>query len=232
VKLSIIIPLYNHGRFLADCIRSIFTNQTNLDFEVIIVNDCSTDDSLEIAEKLAKLNNKIKVISTVQNVGLAGARNAGIAETSQDTDFIMCLDSDDMIMNNYIEQCYLTLDMNHVDLTYTDLYLFGAIEKRLRAPEFDRTTHQNKPFINGSAMYRRSLWNDLQGYDMSKKLICWEDYEFYVRVDRAGYKIKKCTNTCLFYRQHENSITARITPKQFQNTKNYLRHKHFSYFTF
>jgi len=232
MKLSVIVPLYNHGRFLPECIRSIFSNQTDLDFEVIIVNDCSIDNSLKVADKIAKQSDgRIRVVSTPKNLGLTGARNFGIAETTSETDFIVCLDSDDMIMKNYFQQCYKLIEEKNIDISYTDMYLFGAVEKRMNVPEFAKSILQQSPFIHCASMYKRSMWVELGGYDESIKY-CWEDYDFWIRAVVADYKPMKCTSTALLYRQHVDSITAKVSPKQFEETKRKLRSKLFKFVTF
>ena len=78
VTLSVIVPVYNGGNTLKQCIRSI-VGQTYTDFELIIVNDGSTDESLAIAEQYAKEDARVRVL-TQENKGVSAARNYGIQE--------------------------------------------------------------------------------------------------------------------------------------------------------
>jgi glycosyltransferase involved in cell wall biosynthesis len=78
-KISVVLPTYNGARFLAESIESVI-NQTETHWELIIVNDCSTDNTLEIAEKYAKLDSRIRVISNEVNKKLPGALNVGFAD--------------------------------------------------------------------------------------------------------------------------------------------------------
>ena len=78
--VSIITPSYNSSKFIEDCINSV-TSQTYKEWEMIIVDDCSTDDSRKVITKYAKKDNRIKVILLKENVGAATARNIAIKES-------------------------------------------------------------------------------------------------------------------------------------------------------
>jgi len=97
--ISLIIPVYNVEQYLQDCLNSVVA-QTNLDYEVICVDDGSTDGSLTILKEFQNRYNQITVI-TQQNKGLSGARNAGILAAKGD--YLFFLDSDDWIEPNTLE---------------------------------------------------------------------------------------------------------------------------------
>lgn len=99
MKFSIIIPVYNVEQYLRDCLNSVVL-QSHCDYEVICVNDGSTDGSLAILEEFQKKYNQITVI-TQQNKGLSGARNAGIRTAKGD--YLFFLDSDDWIETTALE---------------------------------------------------------------------------------------------------------------------------------
>lgn len=98
---SVIIPLYNKENFVANTIESIF-NQIFSDFEIIIVEDCSTDNSLEIVSKIS--SDKIKIIRHEKNKGLSASRNTGIKNAT--ANYITFLDADDLWKNDYLEKIY------------------------------------------------------------------------------------------------------------------------------
>ena len=104
ISFSIIVPVYNTSNYIDKCINSIL-NQTYKNFEIIIVNDGSTDNSVEILEKY-KSNKKIKIINQ-KNKGLSGARNRGIKEASKD--YILFIDSDDYIEETLLETLNKTI---------------------------------------------------------------------------------------------------------------------------
>ena len=93
MKLSIIIPCYNVENFVQNCTESIVMQQ-GFDFEILMINDGSKDNSLQILENLAEKENRIKVINQ-QNQGLSGARNTGIENATRE--YIMFVDADDTL---------------------------------------------------------------------------------------------------------------------------------------
>ena len=100
--ISIIVPIYRVEEYLDKCLSSII-NQTYKNLEIILVNDGSDDNSIKIAKKYAKKDERIKIIEE-DNKGLSCARNTGInASTGK---YITFVDSDDFIEENYIEVLY------------------------------------------------------------------------------------------------------------------------------
>ena len=99
VSFSVIIPVYNTEKFITKCLDSVL-KQTYKEYDVIIVNDGSTDSSAEIVECYEKKYDRIQVV-TQANKGLGGARNTGIA--SAKGDYLVFLDSDDYIREDMLE---------------------------------------------------------------------------------------------------------------------------------
>lgn len=118
--LSIIIPVYNAASYLRGCVSSILS-QTFVDFEVILINDGSTDDSLAILQEFAKSDARIRVISQ-QNQGVSAARNTGL-KASRGT-FITFIDSDDIIspdyLSNFIFDSSYGFQLQGMELVYVD----------------------------------------------------------------------------------------------------------------
>ena len=97
--LSIIVPVYNTSKFIPQCVESIL-NQTYKDFEIILVNDGSTDNSKEICEEYANKNECVRVINK-KNGGLISAWTEGTYQAKGD--YVGYIDSDDYIEENYFE---------------------------------------------------------------------------------------------------------------------------------
>ena len=119
-KLSIIIPVYNTEPYLRECLDSII-NQTFKDIEIIIVNDCSPDNSESIILEYQAKDPRVKYIKHQQNLGLGGARNTGIITSTGE--WITFVDSDDYIDLNTYEEMLSLLDSN----PSANLALFSAI---------------------------------------------------------------------------------------------------------
>jgi glycosyltransferase involved in cell wall biosynthesis len=117
-KISIIIPVYNTKEILLKrCIDSILS-QTFTDFEVILVNDCSTDNCPKICEDYAKKDSRIKIIHNQQNMGCPRSREIGLKEAKGE--YIQFSDSDDWMEENMLEEMYNTLIINNSDMVCCD----------------------------------------------------------------------------------------------------------------
>lgn len=111
MKLSIIIPAYNVEKYIERCLDSIYNqNLSNDDFEIIAINDGSTDNTGHILEKFAKIHDNIIVINQ-ENKGVSGARNAGIEITHGE--FMTFVDADDIIIENSLSELYKYISQNN-----------------------------------------------------------------------------------------------------------------------
>ena len=111
--ISVIIPIYNVEKYLAECIESVI-NQTFSDLEIILVNDGSTDNCREICENYKRKDSRIKLIHKI-NGGISSARNAGIDIANGD--YYTFIDSDDYIMPDMIEQLFYISKSTDADIS-------------------------------------------------------------------------------------------------------------------
>ena len=116
-KISIIVPIYNVEKYLRDCIESII-NQTYTDWEMLLVDDCSPDNSAKIIKKYAKDDNRIKYFKLDKNSGAAIARNKALEESSGR--FIAYLDADDLWKSEKLEKQVEFMLKNNYPFTCTD----------------------------------------------------------------------------------------------------------------
>jgi len=226
-KLSVIIPCYNHGKYLREAIESLYSNWITIDMEVMVVDDCSTDDSFDIAINLSK-EFGFSIYQMEKNSKLSAVRNEGIRRTNGN--IIVCLDSDDKLPPNYLQDNYNNMLMYSIDVSYNNSLMFGATNKEIEWPEFNIETLRRSPFIHCSSMYRKEIWESVGGYDESM-IDGWEDYEFWMRAARAGFKFKKCNSTHLFYRQGSTQFSQVHGPSaKLKNVKNYIKKKHAGFY--
>ena len=115
--VSVIVPVYNTQKFIDRCLKSII-RQTFKDFEIVIINDGSTDNSLDICKSYSLQDDRIRIF-TKENGGLASARNAGIAKARGE--YIKFVDSDDEIPDDCLEK--------HICNEPTDIVVSGFIMK-------------------------------------------------------------------------------------------------------
>ena len=118
MKLSIIIPVYNVEKYLESCILSVLKQSEINDTEIILVDDCGKDDSINIAKRIVKeysVNYNIKIVFHTHNQGLSAARNTGVKNATGD--YVFFLDSDDELPENTIVTFkeYLSQYGNNVD---------------------------------------------------------------------------------------------------------------------
>ena len=215
--VSVIIPIYNVENYLEECIESVL-HQTYDNYEVILVNDGSTDRSGEIAKKYSEKFNNIYLINQ-NNKGLSGARNTGIKHSRGE--YLYFLDSDDMIQDNLLEICVSNLKNNNLDAVHFGYRLVKdnkvikkskviTCNKVLSGKEFFKDSVENALSQNHEAwayMYKKKFWID---NNLSFKDITFvEDAEIYIRVLMSNIKIIEIPEFLYIYRVREGSIIRR-----------------------
>lgn len=130
IKISVVVPIYNVDRWLPRCLTSII-GQSFTEFELLLVNDGSTDDSLEICQSFSKKDERIKIINK-ENGGLSDARNAGI-DIAQGR-YIVFVDSDDYLERNYLFNLYHNIIKTNADIAmceYKEVTEKGKLIKKV-----------------------------------------------------------------------------------------------------
>ncbi len=112
-KISVIVPVYNVEKYISTCLESLL-KQTMQDIEIICVDDCGTDESMRIVEKIAKTDKRIKIIHNEQNSGLSESRNNGMKCAT--APYIMFCDSDDWFAEDMCEKMYTAITRDNADL--------------------------------------------------------------------------------------------------------------------
>lgn len=214
-KISIVIPVYNVEKYVSKCLQSV-VNQTYRNLEIIIVNDGSTDNSVEIVKKYKKIDQRIKLINK-ENGGLSSARNAGISLVTGQ--YVTFIDSDDWISSNYIDEMVLETFKYSSDIVSIRETL---VEGNRYQKHLLGTDTGQKVFEGNCADALFSFWdtNFAWGKLIRTNLIK-DKIEFPVgrNYEDIGtmYKIYDRANTLVisdkasyFYRIRENSITNNI----------------------
>ena len=134
--VSIITPVYNAKDEILECINSVLS-QSYINWELIIVDDCSIDNTVNILKKLAKNDSRIKLIQLENNLGAGFARNIGIKKASGR--YIAFLDSDDYWSNDKLEKQITLMQQNNYPFTYTQYYEFesktGNLKTIVKSPK-------------------------------------------------------------------------------------------------
>jgi len=175
--ISIIIPTYQHEKEIGKCISSILS-QTFKDYEIIIVNDGSTDNTLKVLENYkSTLGGKIKIINQ-ENRGACAARNRGFKESSGE--FVLFCDADVVLRQNMLEKLLKALKENS-DKSYAyPSFKFGW--KKFKAGEFDKEKLKKINYIHTSALIRR---RNFPGFDESLKK--FQDWDLWLTMSEHNY---------------------------------------------
>ena len=207
-KISIIIPCYNQSHYLTDAVKSILS-QTFQDFEIIIVNDGSTDCTQEVCKTIVKDNVNFQIhLINQENSGLSAARNAGILLARGE--YVLPLDADDKIALTMLEECIKILEQNKfISIVYTDRQDFGEIEQTVVAGEFTIDTIKYFNQISYCSMYRKSMWKEIGGYKSQIKP-SGEDWDFWVTAASKGYIGFHIHKPLFKYRRRSNGLFQEV----------------------
>lgn len=180
--VSVVIPYYNRADTIDDTLASLHA-QTFTNFEVIVVDDGSTDAaSIEKLEAIKRADFSGRIIHQ-KNQGVSAARNTGLKQARGK--YTICLDSDDMLDPTFIEKCTVVLETNpDLSLVSTHQDMFGVVNELFRKNPYDPITLYEDNMIITAAQFKRSAWKTTGGY---KSGIGYEDWEFWINLAENGY---------------------------------------------
>jgi glycosyltransferase involved in cell wall biosynthesis len=215
MDLSIIVPNFNGSSYLEACLLSLINQETNFTYEIIVIDDCSTDDSISIINKI-KYNNFKKILKSV-NKGLSDTRNSGLEEACGK--FICFVDSDDFVSNNYVDRMIKTITNNDIGIcdfisvdssgelisyeksnvdSFDDALLVQLLDSRCSTVVWDK-------------IYRKDIIDKYNIRFMSS--ILNEDILFNFEYMSRINSYSKNDSFLIFYRQHYKSITKSYNVK-------------------
>lgn len=230
-NITVVVPAYNSSKYLGLTISSVL-NQTHVDWELIIVDDGSTDTTAEIARSLCDEDHRIRLIQQ-RNAGVAAARNAGLSAAGADSRYVVFLDSDDLWEPDCLELLFdaaeaspscvgavgriKQIDCNGKSITTPmraasmEAVREELIDGRLveLGPEkpttFASLAVSGSIWTTGSILVRKDPLNKLHGFDTS----FWtaEDNDLWIRLSRLG-DIKFVNKHVLHYRHHDNMLSG------------------------
>ena len=189
-KVSIIIPLYNHSAFVSTTIDSAL-GQKYKDFEVIVVNDGSTDDSLAVAKSYG---NRI-VLLDQENQGPARARNNGVAASCGE--FLFPLDSDDWIEPECLAKLVPKMEDKTVAIVSPDIQYFGLLHTRIPTRGLTLEIEMESNQICGNSLIRREAFIQTGGYNPRAG---YEDWNLWIDILKRGWKVATVPEPLFHYR--------------------------------
>lgn len=215
IDVSIIVPVYNVEKWIKECLESLI-NQTYCDYEIILINDGSTDDSGKICDQFATINPSVQVLHQI-NQGVSVARNKGLSCAKGK--YVVFVDPDDIVSKKYLEILVTTIESSNSEMVITNYcsnyekFLFSNVEK-VKAKEI-KSEDILEHILDGKS-YDGYLWNRIfvrsiinDNYILfNKNIIIWEDLYFVIEYLRC---IKKCVYidyVLYFYRQRIDSAVS------------------------
>jgi glycosyltransferase involved in cell wall biosynthesis len=200
--ISIIVPCYNHAEYLPETLDSVLV-QTFANWECIIVNDGSTDNTETIAKQYTEKDDRIKYIHQ-QNGGLSAARNIGIEAAKGE--FILPLDADDLIHKEYLAKAIAAFETNkNLAVVYCQATKFGAVNEPWDLPTYSYQYLMMTNCIFCSAVFRRASWLKIGGYDKTLRR-GYEDWEFWLRLLNEDSQVYQIPEVLFFYRIRDVSM--------------------------
>lgn len=203
-KVSIILPTYNGEKYLKQSVNSII-NQTFTDWELIIVNDCSNDNTVNIVNDYAELDERIKVIHNKENQKLPSSLNIGFKQATGD--YFTWTSDDNIFEKEAIGKMVSFLDINKlIPMVRTDM---SIIDDNSKIVGYSDKFNNRKMFINNYVgacfMYRKEVAHKIGGYN--KDLFCVEDYDYWIRVMEEFGDIGNIQEVLYRYRNHQESLS-------------------------
>jgi glycosyltransferase involved in cell wall biosynthesis len=202
-KVSVIMPFYRQDQYLLDAAICV-EDQTYQNFELIVVDDCSTEQSAHDILAWRRME-QLKIIRLEQNGGVSEARNIAVAESSGE--LILPLDSDDLITSDYLEKAVAVLlqDQSAAGV-FTAVRIFEGDGKHwIWHPTASMPELLSQDWPN-TFLYRKEIFNKIGGYD--RNLRRYEDWDFMIRCLEAGFRFSQIQEALYHYRKHAGGVTA------------------------
>lgn len=222
-KVSIIIPCYNQGKYVAEAINSAL-RQTFKDIEIVCVNDGSTDNSVEIIKLFENKYKNFIFLNNEENRGVIYSRNFAIKNCNGT--YILPLDADDIIEPTYVEKAVKILDNNpNIGIVYCKAKIFGNYDKYWNLKPFNKSDILYENCIFCSALFRKSDFIKIGGYNNNMKYGC-EDYDLWLSFIEQGLEVFQINEILFSYRQYDETSRTTISLKNKKEIWNNLIKNH------
>lgn len=204
-KVSVVVALYNCERYIDKCIESIL-NQTYQNFEIIICDDCSTDNSYKLAENWSKKDKRVIAIKNEENRKSAYTRNKCIEISTGE--YIAIQDADDYSDITRFEKQVDILnreqDMGFVSSSMYRVNENGIWDEIIAKKEYPSKKDflKSSPFAHGAAMFRANIIKEIGGYKVSENTVRTEDLDLFIRLCIEGYKGKNIFEPLYYYNEN------------------------------
>jgi glycosyltransferase involved in cell wall biosynthesis len=219
--VSIIIPCFNGGRYLPKTIESVL-GQTYHNFEIIIVDDGSTD--ITTRQFLSNLSHPNIKVFFQDHEGVSATRNFAISKSKGD--YILPLDADDLITNDYLELAVKSLNENpDIKLVTCNVETFGYRKGSIPSVAFSMEKLLARNLFVVSSLFRRSDFLSTSGFNPNMREGL-EDWDFWITLLKTGGEVFRIYKTCFFYRIHKKSRNNQLKGTGFSKLRNQIYENH------
>lgn len=219
--ISIIVPCYNDGKYIHECLESVHNQQYN-NYEIIIINDGSTD--VKTTEILKNIDHHKIIVLQTQNQGPAKARNQAIKNSSGK--YILPLDADNKVGKVFIKEAIEILEQNSdVKIVNCDLRFFGAKRGIMKFESYSIEKLMCENIIECASVFRRKDFDKTIGYNpnMAEGL---EDWDFWLSILETGGDVRKINKAEIYYRVKRGSRNNSITNDGFKRLRFQIYNNH------
>ncbi len=211
-EVTVIVPVFNYAHHIVDALESVL-RQTLSNLDLVVIDDCSTDNSVEVALDWAKRNasrfNRLRLLRNCRNAGLGPSRNVGFDEA--ETPYVLPLDADNRLLPPCCERLLSELRNTDLAFAYPVIRQFEGGSELISALPFEPQRFVGCNYIDAMALISKEAWVCVGGY--ANISLGWEDYDFWCSFVDYGLRGKGVNDVLAEYRLHANSMLRTITER-------------------
>jgi glycosyltransferase involved in cell wall biosynthesis len=219
--VSVVIPCHNYGNYLTECVESVLRQRFRA-WELIIINDGSTDNTHEVAKEILQKYPAHAIRYIKQKChGIVQPRNRGV--TLAKGEFILPLDADDLIAPEFLNKTVPEMIQNP-DLGYisTKALFFGSVNSIWPSEPFNCVNLLVTNQQTNSTLYRKRMWKEIGGYN-EQMIHGYVDWEFWIRATKLGWIGKQLDEPLFFYRRKAKSVVTQAKTKDIKIKEQIIR---------
>jgi glycosyltransferase involved in cell wall biosynthesis len=211
--VTVVISLYNYRDYIIPCLESV-KSQTISNINLVLVDDCSMDDSLSVVRNWHNQNsdrfNQYTLIRHKSNSGLAKTRNTGFLHSR--TKYVFILDADNLLYPRCLESLVDALENCDASFAYCYLEKFGGVNGLQNIKPWNPSTLGVVNPIDAMVLIRKSIWETVGGYSTNETMrLGWEDYELWFKIARIKGWGVQVPEILAKYRVHKTSMLNTVT---------------------
>tara|TARA_B100000963_G_scaffold296499_1_gene267657 strand:- start:6661 stop:7380 length:720 start_codon:yes stop_codon:yes gene_type:complete len=206
IDLSIIIINKNYLRYLKKCINSCFDQKTQYSYEIIVIDDGSIDGSINYIQSLE--DKRLKFFQS-NCAGIEKASNIGFKKSKGK--YVVRVDSDDLLRNNFIEKTIREIKKSRYDFVYSNYFEINSMHKLIKKkklPIFNKNEIRKRgDFLATGTVYKKKLIKSFDFYNEKFKNCGLENYELVLKLLNQNCRAKRINNFLFYYRHHQKNIS-------------------------